>query len=79
MASRVDARFAMVFTIIIYLSIGPGLGIPRAASVPFEMAISPYLPEGASFGLFMFLYSLVFFLLAGWLSLNPNKLVKRIG
>ncbi len=76
---RVGPRFAVVFTIAIYLSIGPGLGIPRAASVPFEMAISPYLPEGASFALFMLLYSLAFFLLAGWLALNPNKLVERIG
>lgn len=76
---RVDARFAMVFTVLIYLSIGPGLGIPRAASVPFEMAIAPYLPESASFGLFMLLYSLVFFLVAGWLALAPNKLVERIG
>ena len=79
LARRVDRRFAMVFTILIYLSIGPGLGIPRAASVPFEMAISPYLPEGASFSFFMFLYSLVFFLVAGWLALTPNKLVSRIG
>ena len=79
LARKVDPRFAIVFTIIIYLSIGPGLGIPRAASVPFEMAIAPYLPEGASFGLFMLLYSLVFFLVALWLALSPKKLVNRIG
>lgn len=79
LARKVDKRFAAVFTIIIYLSIGPGLGIPRAASVPFEMAIAPYLPKGASFGWFMLLYSSVFFLVAGWLALTPNKLVDRIG
>ncbi len=79
LARKVDPRFAMVFTILIYLSIGPGLGIPRAASVPFEMAIAPYLPENASFPLFMLLYSLAFFLVAGWLVLTPNKLVNRIG
>ena len=79
LARKVDPRFAMAFTVVIYLSIGPGLGIPRAASVPFEMAIAPYLPEGASFGTFMLLYSLVFFLTALWLALTPNKLVSRIG
>ena len=79
LARRVNARFAMVFTLAIYLSIGPGLGIPRAASVPFEMAIAPYLPEGASFKTFMLLYSLVFFAIACWLALTPNKLVSRIG
>ena len=47
LARKVDARFAVVFTVLIYLSIGPGLGIPRAASVPFEMAVAPYLPENA--------------------------------
>ena len=79
LARKVNPTFAAVFTLLIYLSIGPGLGIPRAASVPFEMAIAPYLPEGASFSLFMLLYSLVFFLTAGWLALTPNKLVERIG
>ncbi len=79
LARRVDPRFAMVFTVMIYLAIGPGLGIPRAASVPFEMAIAPYLPEGTSFGWFMLAYSAVFFSLAAWLALTPNKLVDRIG
>ena len=79
LAGRVGPRFAMVFTVLIYLSIGPGLGIPRAASVPFEMAIAPYLPQGASTTLYMLLYSLVFFLVAGWLALTPSKLVERVG
>ena len=46
LGQQVGKRFAIVFTLLIYLSIGPGLGIPRAASVPFEMAVAPYLPEG---------------------------------
>ena len=79
LASKVDPRFAVVFTIIILLSIGPGLGIPRAASVPFEMAIMPYLPEGLNPKLFLLLYSLVFFAIALWLSLTPSKLPKRVG
>ena len=65
--------------ILIYLSIGPGLGIPRAASVPFEMAVSPYLPNDANRTLWMVLYSALFFLVALWLCLNPGKLVQRIG
>ena len=79
LAGRVNAKFAVVFTLLIYLSIGPGLGIPRAASVPFEMAVAPYLPQGANLGLFMLLYSLVFFVVACWLSLNPSKLLERVG
>ena len=79
LGARVNGKFAIVFTMLIYLSIGPGLGIPRAASVPFEMAVAPYLPEGASLKLFMLGYSLIFFIIAAWLALNPSKLLNRIG
>lgn len=79
LARKVDARFAVVFTVLIYLSIGPGLGIPRAASVPFEMAVAPYLPENAPLKWCMAGYSLVFFVIAAWLALTPKKLVERIG
>ena len=76
---QVGPHFGLVFAVLIYLSIGPGLGIPRAASVPFEMAVAPYLPQGSSSALWMAVYSLVFFLIALWLCLNPGKLVDRIG
>ena len=79
LAGRVSPAFAMVFTMLIYLSIGPGLGIPRAASVPFEMAVAPYLPQGSNLTVYMLVYSLVFFTIAAWLALTPNKLVERIG
>ena len=79
LSRRVGRRFSPVFTVLIYLSIGPGLGIPRAASVPFEMAVAPYLPQDASAAVWMLVYSLCFFAVALWLCLTPGKLVKRIG
>ena len=79
LSRNVGKRFSAIFTLLIYLSIGPGLGIPRAASVPFEMAVAPYLPEGTDVGIWMVTYSFVFFLVALWLCLNPGKLVSRIG
>lgn len=79
LGQQVGKRFSLVFTLLIYLSIGPGLGIPRAASVPFEMAVAPYLPEGARTSRWMLLYSLVFFAVALWLCMSPGKLVDRIG
>ena len=79
LGQQVGRHFSLVFTLLIYLSIGPGLGIPRAASVPFEMAVAPYLPQNADKRLFMAIYSLLFFLIALWLCLNPGKLVDRIG
>ena len=64
LAKQAGAKFSLVFTVLIYLSIGPGLGIPRAASVPFEMAVAPYLPTDANNTIWMVGYSLVFFLFA---------------
>lgn len=79
LAMNVGRKFSLVFTVLIYLSIGPGLGIPRAASVPFEMAVAPYLPVGTNLTVWMAAYSLVFFAVALWLCLNPGKMVSRIG
>lgn len=79
LANKVNPIFSLIFTILIYVSIGPGLGIPRAASVPFEMAIAPYLPSSTPIKTYMLIFSLVFFSIAFWLSYTPSKLVERIG
>ena len=76
LAGKVGKTFALIFTILIYLSIGPGLGIPRAGSVPFEMAILPYLPKETNFSLWMLLYTFVFFTIV---SMNfPSSTLKRL-
>jgi len=79
LAKRVKPLFAGVFTVLIYLSIGPCLGIPRAGSLPFEMAVAPYLPESISKIWALFIFTLIFFSVAYWLSLTPAKLVDRMG
>ncbi len=79
LAKRVNPLFASIFTVLIYLSIGPCLGIPRAGSLPFEMAVAPYLPESISKIWALFIFTLIFFSVAYWLSLTPAKLVDRMG
>lgn len=80
LAERVNPVFATVFTVLIYLSIGPCLGIPRAGSLPFEMAVAPFLTgTDVSMTFARFLYTLVFFSASYWLCLSPSKLVDRIG
>jgi LIVCS family branched-chain amino acid:cation transporter len=79
LARRVNPVFAVIFTILIYLSIGPCLGIPRAGSLPFEMVVAPYLPQSISKTLALLLFTFVFFMVAYWLSLSPTKLVNRMG
>lgn len=79
LGAQVGKRFSLVFTVLVYLALGPGLAIPRAASVPFEMAVAPYLPENASLTVWMLLYSLTFFAIALRLCLNPGKIVDWLG
>ncbi|MGI5173922.1 branched-chain amino acid transport system II carrier protein [Treponema sp. OMZ 840] len=75
---RVGKEFATPFTILVYMSIGPFLAIPRAGSVPFEMAIAPYLPAQFSKPLALLLYTAVFFILAGIVSLMRNKTMNKV-
>lgn len=80
LASRVHPKFALAFTVLIYLSIGPFLGIPRAASLAFEMGITPFLSNAVGeSSLPLFIYTLVYFGIAYWLCMSPSKLVDRFG
>lgn len=78
LASRVHPRFASLFTLFIYLSIGPCLAIPRTASTSYEMTIVPFAGQYAT-SILQFLYSLIFFGIALYLALNPEKLSDRLG
>lgn len=77
LAGRVHPRFAFVFTLLIYLSIGPCLAIPRTASTSFEMAVVPFIK--GSGGAARLLYSAVFFSIAFFVALKPDKLTDRLG
>lgn len=79
LASRVHPTFSKLFTILIYLSIGPCLAIPRTASTSFEMAIPPFLPSGTPTTWIQLGYSLVFFSLAFLIALNPERLTSYLG
>lgn len=78
LANRVDPIFSIIFTIAAYLAIGPALAMPRAGTLPFEIAISPYIPANVPKSLILFIYTTVFFGVVYWLSLSPNKLLERI-
>ena len=78
LAERVHPKFAFVFTLLNYLSIGPCLAIPRTASTSFEMAVVPFLGKD-TFPAAQFLYSAVFFAIAFVVALNPDQLTERLG
>lgn len=79
LAGHVHSKFAFIFTLLIYLSIGPCLAIPRTASTSFEMAVVLFLREESSGVLTQFLYSAVFFTIAFVVALKPDKLTDRLG
>ncbi|WP_066319635.1 branched-chain amino acid transport system II carrier protein [Bacillus sp. FJAT-29814] len=78
LASRVHPIYGVVFTSLLYLTIGPFFAAPRTGAVAFDIGIAPFLSEGGGqIGLLIF--SFLFFAVTMWLSLNPAKLVDRIG
>ncbi|MCC8025940.1 MAG: branched-chain amino acid transport system II carrier protein [Clostridium sp.] len=92
LAGKVHPAFAFVFTLLVYLSIGPCLAIPRTASTSFEMTVLPVLAQwkismGNTIGntgftvgtAAQFGYSAVFFLIAMTVAFRPDKLTDRLG
>ena len=80
MANKINPTFSLVFTVILYLSIGPFFAIPRTGTVSYEIAVAPFLTEmSGGFNIGLLIYCIVFFVIVGWLSLNPSKIVDRVG
>ncbi len=78
LASRVHPVYAVIFTSLLYLTIGPFFATPRTGAVAYDIGIAPFVGEDfAKTGLFIF--TLVFFGITVWLSLNPSKIVDRVG
>lgn len=78
LASRVHPIFGMVFTIVLYLTIGPLFAIPRTGTVSFEIGVRPFLPEDVNF-VPLLIFSIIFFSISCFISINPAKMVDIIG
>lgn len=76
-ANKVHPIFSLIFITLVFLAIGPFFAIPRTGATAYEMAIVPFVGSGKS--LFLLLWTLLYFGLSCWMSLNPSKLVDRIG
>lgn len=75
--SRVHPIFGIVFAIIVYMSIGAFYGIPRASNVAYELGFMQIFSTEGSLALLLF--SLIFFGLTYWISLNPTKIIDYVG
>ena len=43
-AEKISKKFAIIFTSVLFLSIGPLLAVPRTAATTFEVSINPFFP-----------------------------------
>jgi branched-chain amino acid:cation transporter, LIVCS family len=79
LASRVHPLFSFVFISSVYLAIGPLFAIPRGATVAYEMGLKPFVLGGAIESFALLLFTIIFFALVYVVSLNPSKIVDRVG
>lgn len=79
LASRVHPIYGLIYTVLLYLSIGPAFAIPRTGTVSFEIGVRPFLSPTTDIGLAQSIFLVIFFAVSLWFSISPQKLVGRIG
>lgn len=78
LATKVNRPFAYVFTILLYLTIGPFFALPRLATTSFQIGLAPFTSPGAQPAV-LAIFSVIFFFTAWWLARNPGKLMVYVG
>lgn len=78
LASRVSQKYGLLFTMMLYLTIGPFFALPRTATVSFEIGLTPFI-SADYYTISLLVFTLAFFFLAWVLSLNPSNIMVWIG
>lgn len=78
LSSRVHPVYGVLFTSLLYLTIGPFFALPRTGAVAYEVGIAPFVSASSS-AVILIIFSIVFFAIALVVSLNPSKIVDSIG
>lgn len=78
LSGRVSKGYSLFFCTLLYLTIGPLFAIPRCASTAFSVGAVKLLPAGHD-GLFLALFSLVFFAIVLYFSMKPGGIMTWIG
>ncbi len=79
LSSRIGQRYSYLFTVVLYLTIGPLFAIPRCASTSFTVGIAPILGQSVHERLALLVFSLIFFALVLYCSLRPAGITVWIG
>lgn len=75
---KVGKGFGLLFTTLLYLTIGPLFAIPRCCTTTFTTGVSPLLGNGNEAVALLF-FSAAFFLLVLLFSLRPNEIMTWVG
>ncbi|WP_125760485.1 branched-chain amino acid transport system II carrier protein [Companilactobacillus hulinensis] len=78
LSEHVNRPFAYIFTLLLYLTIGPFFATPRLATTSFQMGVSPFIPL-VHHRLVLAIFSVVFFATAWWFARKPSKLMTYVG
>lgn len=78
LALPVHPKFAKALIVVTVLTIGPFFAIPRTGAVSFDVGILPFI-SAENYDLGLALYSLFFFVVTYFLSVNPSKIVDWVG
>ncbi|MCZ0874300.1 branched-chain amino acid transport system II carrier protein [Peribacillus sp. AS_2] len=78
LASRAHPLFGIIFTVVLYLSLGPLFALPRTGSVSYEIGIKPFLSNDVGF-LPLLIFTIIYFGIACLLSINPSKMFDIVG
>jgi len=78
MGLKVSHGFSLVFTCLLYLTIGPFFAIPRCATTSFTVGLEQVLPQGNE-KLYLLLFSLAFFAAVLFFALRPGKILVWVG
>ena len=77
LVNRAGKSFGLVFSVMVYLSIGAFYALPRTGAVSFSTAVAPI--TGTKSLTASILFSLVFFGVAFYLCWNPGTIIDSLG
>ena len=78
LACRIGKKYAFIFTMLLYLIIGPFFSLPRLATTSFQIGITPFLGDVKE-TVPLAIFSLIFFILVWLMSRRPTKLLDYVG
>lgn len=78
LSGKVTGWYGVVFTSLLYLTIGPFFAIPRCATVSFTTGVAPMMSESA-FRIGQLIFTFIFFAFVLFFSLRPSGITTWIG